>query len=71
VVRATKSGYLQFVRYDTLIAIAARKSAVIRLLHRPGHFVVQGHPLAIVFPAAAAPDVARSLERAHATGRAG
>ncbi len=68
VVRATKSGYLQFVRYDTLIAIAARRSAVIRLLHRPGHFVVQGHPLAIVLPAEAAPDVARSLERAHATG---
>ena len=67
-VKATKSGYLQFVRYDTLIAIAARKSAVIRLLHRPGHFVVQGHPLALVLPAEAAPDVARSLERAHATG---
>jgi uncharacterized membrane protein len=68
VVTATKSGYLQFVRYDTLIAIAARRSAVIRLLHRPGHFVVEGHPLALVIPADAAPDVARSLERAHATG---
>jgi uncharacterized membrane protein len=68
VVTATKSGYLQFVRYDTLIAIAARRSAVIRLLHRPGHFVVQGHPLATVIPAETAPDVARSLERAHATG---
>jgi len=72
VVRATKSGYVQFVRYDTLIAIAiaiaARRGAVIRLLHRPGHFVVQGHPLALVLPAEAAPEVARSLERAHATG---
>jgi uncharacterized membrane protein len=68
VVPATSSGYLQFVRYDTLIAIASRRSAVIRLLHRPGHFLVQGHPLAIVLPAEAAPEVARSLERAHATG---
>jgi uncharacterized membrane protein len=68
IVPATSSGYLQFVRYDTLIAIASRRSAVIRLLHRPGHFVVQGHPLAEVLPAEAAPEVARSLERAHATG---
>jgi uncharacterized membrane protein len=68
VVRATKSGYLQFVRYDTLIDIAARTSAVIRLLHRPGHFVVEGHPLATVLPAEAAADVARSLERAHVIG---
>jgi uncharacterized membrane protein len=67
-VRATKSGYLQFVRYDTLVDIAARTSAVIRLLHRPGHFVVEGHPLATVLPAEAAPDVARSLERGHVTG---
>ena len=68
VVRATKSGYLQFVRYDTLVDIAARTPAVIRLLHRPGHFVVEGHPLATVLPAAAASDVARSLERAHVVG---
>jgi len=68
VVPATKSGYLQFVRNDTLVAIASRTSAVIRLLHRPGHFVVEGHPLATVLPADAAPDVARSLERAHVTG---
>jgi uncharacterized membrane protein len=68
VVSATKSGYLQFVRYDTLVDIGTRTSAVVRLLHRPGHFVVEGHPLATVLPAEAAPDVARSLERAHVIG---
>jgi uncharacterized membrane protein len=68
VVHTAKSGYLQFVRYDTLVEIAARKSAVIRLLHRPGHFVVEGHPLATVLPAEAAPDIARSLDRAHFIG---
>jgi len=68
VITATKSGYLQFVRYDTLVGIGTGTSAVIRLLHRPGHFVVEGHPLAIVLPADAAPDVARSLERAHVIG---
>jgi uncharacterized membrane protein len=68
VVRATSSGYLQFVRMDTLIAISSESHAVIRLLHRPGHFVVAGEPLAHVWPAAAAPGVARALGGAHATG---
>ncbi|HYM45443.1 MAG TPA: DUF2254 domain-containing protein [Solirubrobacteraceae bacterium] len=68
VVRATSSGYLQFVRMDTLIESASRSHAVIRLLHRPGHFVVEGQPLADVWPADAAPGVARALGGAHATG---
>jgi len=67
-VPATTSGYLQFIGYPTLVDIAARADAVIELLHRPGHFVVEGLPLARVWPADAAPDVARALERAHATG---
>ena len=41
---------------------------MIRLVHRPGHFVVEGEPLADVWPAAAAPGVARALGGAHATG---
>jgi uncharacterized membrane protein len=68
VVIATSSGYLQFVRLDTLVASAASSHAVIRLLHRPGHFVVAGEPLAHVWPAASAPGVARALGGAHATG---
>ncbi|MGA2470894.1 MAG: DUF2254 domain-containing protein [Solirubrobacteraceae bacterium] len=68
VVRATSSGYLQFVRMNTLIAISSESHAVIRLLHRPGHFVVAGEPLADVWPADAAPGVARALGGAHATG---
>ncbi len=39
VVRAPSSGYLQYVSVHTLIDIAARSHAVIRLLHRPGRFV--------------------------------
>jgi uncharacterized membrane protein len=68
VVCAPDSGYLQFVRVDRLINLAARDDIVIRLLHRPGHFVVAGQPLADVWPAAAAPRVARALGGAHATG---
>jgi len=68
VVRATSSGYLQYVSINTLIEISRDSKAVIRLLHRPGHFVVEGEPLADVWPAAAAPGVARALGGAHATG---
>jgi len=65
---AAKSGYLQFVSYGDLIDIATRSDGVIRLLYRPGHFVVEGLPLAAVWPPAAAPGVARRLEQAHVTG---
>jgi uncharacterized membrane protein len=68
VVRAPVSGYLQYVSMSTLIDISARGHAVIRLLHRPGHFVVEGEPLADVWPAAATRGVARALGGAHATG---
>ncbi|HZK72441.1 MAG TPA: DUF2254 domain-containing protein [Clostridia bacterium] len=68
VVRAPSSGYLQYVSMRTLIDISRAGSAVIRLLHRPGHFVVEGEPLADVWPEAAAPGVARALGGAHATG---
>jgi uncharacterized membrane protein len=67
-VRAPRSGYLQYVRVDRLVAEAARGGAVIRLVHRPGHFVVAGEPLAEVWPATGAGAVARMLGGAHATG---
>ena len=41
---ASTSGYLQFVGYAQLVTIASRTDAVIRLDHRPGHFVVAGAP---------------------------
>jgi uncharacterized membrane protein len=68
VVRTARSGYLQFVHYDTLVRIASKANAVIRLHYRPGHFLVEGHPLATVWPPEAADAVTRSLERAHLTG---
>ena len=68
VIPAPRSGYLQFVEYDDLVAIASEADAVIRLLHRPGHFVVEGLPLAEVWPADAGEAVAQSLDRAHFTG---
>ena len=67
-VPAPESGYLQFIQHETLISLAAEKGAVIRLLHRPGHFVVRGHALATVWPPGAAEAVSRALRVAHITG---
>ena len=67
-VAAPRSGYLQYIRHRTLVEIATEKNAVIHLRYRPGHFLVQGHPYATVWPAAAADQVARELARAHVSG---
>ncbi len=65
---APSSGYLQFVRDEPLVRLATETDAVIRLLYRPGHFLVRGHPMATVWPAEAAPAVRDALRRAHITG---
>src|SRR5262249_20433245 len=67
-VAAPSSGYLQFIRHHTLVAIAAEHDAVIRLQHRPGHFLVRGRPFARVWPASAAPAVAERLRHTNLTG---
>jgi uncharacterized membrane protein len=68
VVPSQVSGYIQYVGYAQLIAIAARTDSFIRLEHRPGHFLATGRPLAMVWPRGAAPEVARALSKAHVTG---
>jgi uncharacterized membrane protein len=68
VVPSSASGYLQFVGYAQLIDIATHTDSVIRLDHRPGHFIATGRPLATVWPGGAAGQVALSLSRAHVTG---
>jgi uncharacterized membrane protein len=68
VVAAPESGYLQYVRRSMLVGLAVEQDAVIKLHHRPGHFVVRGQPFLTVWPAEAAPEVERWLRRAHVTG---
>jgi uncharacterized membrane protein len=68
ILRTPRSGYLQFVDYATLVRLASSSNAVVRLHHRPGHFLVAGQPLATVWPPQAAASVGRSLERGHLTG---
>jgi uncharacterized membrane protein len=67
-VGAPSSGYLQFIQYEALVGLATEKGAVIRLLRRPGHFVVSGQPMALVWPPQAAPGVSDALRRAHVSG---
>ena len=68
VVLARVAGYLQLVRYDTLVRIAEQEDALIELRYRPGHFLVTGQPMATVWPASAQARVTSQLERAHVTG---
>jgi uncharacterized membrane protein len=67
-VAARTSGFLQAVGHDRLVRIASSSDAIISLLHRPGHFVVEGQPLAIVWPATAVGDVSEALTRQHIVG---
>jgi uncharacterized membrane protein len=68
VVTAADSGYLQFIRLGSLVSFAEEADVVICLNHRPGHFIVQGHPIGTVWPPEAAARVNEALGRAHITG---
>jgi uncharacterized membrane protein len=68
IVPAPASGYLQFIRYGLLVSIAAELDAVIRLHHRPGHFLVRGYPFATVWPPDRAPAVSKRLRHTNITG---
>ena len=68
VVKAPASGYVQFIGHRNLIRLAAEVDAVISLDYRPGHFIVQGHPMARVWPPDAAGVVGATLGRAHVIG---
>jgi uncharacterized membrane protein len=67
-IAAERSGFLQAIGHARLVEIAAESNAVIRLMHRPGHFVVAGQLLAAVAPATAVGDVASALAAAHIVG---
>jgi uncharacterized membrane protein len=67
-VPAASNGYLQYVALGQLVDIASHFDAVIRLSHRPGHFVLAGRPIATVWPGGAAEQVRTALTKAHLTG---
>jgi len=65
---AHSSGFIQSVGHRHLMSIAVSSDSVIRLVRRPGHFVLEGQPVAFVVPTHAARDVSVALHRAHIVG---
>ncbi|MGW2255000.1 DUF2254 domain-containing protein [Kitasatospora sp. NPDC001660] len=68
VIPTPSTGYLQFLDHEELIRITAAADAVLHLPYRPGHFLVRGAPLAVVWPPEAAPRVGRQLGAVQVTG---
>ena len=50
-VRAKKAGYIQYIDPEIMLTLAREKDLVIRLLHKPGHFVRRGAEVALIWPA--------------------
>ena len=67
-VAAPRSGYLQYIEHEKLVSVAAAVGAVVHVLYRPGHFIVQGHEYVRVWPASAVSKIAYELAGAHVTG---
>ncbi len=50
VVSATSSGYLQAIESETLLEAARASDLILRLLHRPGDFIIEGDTLVQAWP---------------------
>lgn len=69
-VAALESGYVQRIDYDSIVAVAAERNAVVWIRREPGAFVVAGTPLALVHPAHACDEVlSTACQRAYLVGR--
>jgi uncharacterized membrane protein len=69
VVAAERSGYVQAIDHQGLVAIAARLDAVIEALPRAGHFAIAGSPLARVAASGAVAEAdAAAVRRAFVIG---
>ena len=49
-VKSTNAGYIQVIDDQLLMKIAKQHNLLLRLLHRPGHFVVEQKDLVMVYP---------------------
>lgn len=67
-VAAPAAGYLQGVDDASLVGIAAEHDLRLRVLRRPGHFVVAGAPLVEVTGEVSADDAARRIRSAFIVG---
>ncbi|WP_329603574.1 DUF2254 domain-containing protein [Nocardia seriolae] len=67
-VRVPASGYLQYIRHEKLVRMAAAENAVIHLPYRPGHFLTAGQVVAHVWPPEAAEPIAKNFARGQLAG---
>jgi uncharacterized membrane protein len=67
-VLASRSGYLQFVDRSALISMARDADVVVRLWLRPGQFLIDGAPMATVWPPGGADALADEIDRALVEG---
>ena len=65
---AASTGFVQEVDVPGLLTAADREDVLIRLLHRPGQFVMEGAALCQVLPAGRAPAVAAAVRRGMKIG---
>jgi uncharacterized membrane protein len=69
-VHARATGYIQAVDEDTLLRVAARHDLLLRVVTRPGNFVIQGQTLVKAWPADRATERdAKALREAFVIGR--
>jgi uncharacterized membrane protein len=62
-VTAPCSGYVQAIEHETLVALACERDGRIEAVRRPGHFVIEGSPLARLAPAERFDERARERAR--------
>jgi len=64
-VRVKETGYIQYIDPDAMFDLANEKNLVIRLLHKPGHFVRRDMIVALVWPAGPRKELAelRSIDQ--------
>ena len=60
-----ETGYIQYIDPDAMFDLANEKNLVIRLLHKPGHFVRRDMVVALVWPAGPRQELAelRSIDQ--------
>lgn len=69
-VLSDRSGYLQAIDGQALVESASEHDVVVRLLHRPGAFLLPGQELAEVHPAEQVAEVSERLRKALSYSRA-
>jgi uncharacterized membrane protein len=70
-VAAAGDGYVQVIEPERVLTAAARCDVVVELLHRPGHYILAGVPVARVWPAERlTEELAKEIESAVVRGPA-